>query len=488
MPLVLGVDSSTQATKVELRDVGTGRLVGAGRAPHPPVRPPRSEQDPEAWWLALRSAVADALGDARSRSGGHRVVGDVSAMSVAGQQHGMIVLGADGEVLRPAKLWNDTESAPDAAWLLDRLGGPAAWAEACGSVPVAAFTITKLSWLHRSEPEVWARLERVLLPHDWLTLRLTGEAVTDRGDASGTGYWSPRAGAYRLDLLGIVDGGRDWASALPRVLGPTEPAGALTPAAAAALGLSADVVVAAGTGDNMAAALGLGLGAGDVVMSIGTSGTVFTTSEHPTADPTGAVAGFADGTGRFLPLVCTLNAARVTDAVARLLDVDQGEFDVLALAAPPGADGLVLVPYLDGERTPDRPDASGSLLGLRSDVRREAFARAAVEGVVCGLLEGLDALVAAGAEGGGRLLLVGGGARSAAYRRVVADLAGRPVTVPAGDEHVAGGSCVQAAAALTGADPRTVARSWTGAPDLVVEPGEGVDTAGVRAAYAEAHG
>ncbi len=335
---------------------------------------------------------------------------------MAGQQHGLVALDANGQVLRPAKLWNDTESAPDARWLVDQLeGGASAWAEACGSVPLAAFTVSKLSWLHRCEPAVWAHLAHVVLPHDWLTYRLTGERVTDRGDASGTGYWSPTAGGYRWDLLAIVDGDRDWADAVPRVLGPHDCAGALTSAAADALGLDAggEIVVAAGTGDNMAAALGIGLRPADVALSLGTSGTVYAVSDAPTSDPTGAVAGFADATGRFLPLVCTLNATGVTDAVARLLGVDHERLDELAAAAPPGADGVTVLPYFAGERTPNRPDATGVVAGLRTDVSREQFARAAFEGVVCGLLDGLDALTSAGVPTeDGRLLLVGGGARS----------------------------------------------------------------------------
>ncbi len=343
----------------------------------------------------------------------------MAAIAVAGQQHGMVALDADREVVRPAKLWNDTESAADAAWLLDQLdGGAAAWAAACGSVPVAAFTITKLSWLHRKEPASWERLAHVVLPHDWLTFRLTDRLVTDRGDASGTGYWSPATGAYRFDLLGIVDADRDWSTVVPEVLGPFDRAGEWRGA-----------VVAPGTGDNMAAALGVGLRPGDVAVSIGTSGTVYTMSEGPTADDTGAVAGFADATGRFLPLVCTLNATKVTEAVRRLLGVDHAAFDELVLEAPPGARGLTLLPYLDGERTPNRPDATGVLGGLRADVDRADLARASVEGVICGLLDGLDAL-AAFAPCDGRLVVVGGGARSAGYRRVLADLTGRAVVVP----------------------------------------------------------
>jgi xylulokinase len=462
VPLVAGVDSSTSATKVEVRDLDSGRVVGRGAAPHPATQPPRSEQEPAAWWSAFESAHAEAGAPA------------LAAISVAGQQHGMVPLDEQRHVIRPAKLWNDTESAPDAAWLIDQLpGGRQAWADACGSVPVASFTITKLSWLHRSEPEAWSRLAHVVLPHDWLTFKLTGRLVTDRGDASGTGYWSAATGSYRPDLLAIVDRERDWSAVVPAVLGPGEVAGEWSGAA-----------VAAGTGDNMAGALGVGLRTRDVVVSIGTSGTVYAVSDEPTADPTGIVAGFADATGRHLPLVCTLNATKVTEAVRRLLGVTHEEFDELALRAAPGSGGLTLLPYLDGERTPDRPKATGVLAGVRSDVSREHFARAAAEGVVCGLLDGLDAL-SAFAPTDGRLFLVGGGARSRAFRQVLADLSGRAVLVPHDQEQVATGACVQAAAMASGAEPADVADNWSLDAGALVEPGPGARAAAdVRAAYA----
>jgi xylulokinase len=459
---VAGVDSSTSATKVEVRDLDSGEVVGRGSAPHPPTQPPRSEQEPTAWWVAFEAAWEQAGAPA------------VAGVSVAGQQHGMVVLDASGDVVRPAKLWNDTESAPDAAELIERLpGGRKGWATACGLVPVASFTITKVAWLRRREPEAFARLARVLLPHDWLTFRLTGRMVTDRGDASGTGYWSAHREAYCFELLGLVDADRDWAEAVPVVLGPGDVAGEWQGAA-----------VGPGTGDNMAGALGVGLRSGDVAISIGTSGTVYSVSEQPAADPSGYVAGFADASGRYLPLVCTLNAAKVTDATARLLGVGLDELDALALAADPGAGGLTLLPYLDGERTPDRPGATGVLGGMRSDVGREQLARAAFEGVVCGLLDGLDALTEF-APADGRLILVGGGARSRAYRQVLADLSGRPVLVPHAEEQVATGACVQAAAVVSGADPHEIADRWgLGAGDIV-EPGPAASAApDVRAAYA----
>jgi xylulokinase len=283
-----------------------------------------------------------------------------------------------------------------------------------------------------------------------LTYRLCGERVTDRGDASGTGYWSPAEARYRTDLLEIVDGDTDWASALPRVAGPAE-----------AVGDWQGAVVAPGTGDNMAAALGLGLRPGDVAVSIGTSGTVFAVSDSPTADASGSVAGFADATGRYLPLVCTLNATKVTGAVARLLDVDHAGFDALALAAPAGANGVTVLPYFDGERTPNLPDATGSISGLRSEVRREDIARAAVEGVVAGLLVGVEALRGVGVSADdGRLFVAGGGARSRAYVEILETMAGREVTVPPSQELVARGACVQAAAVLAQRPIEEVSAAW----------------------------
>ena len=452
MVLVAGVDSSTQSCKVVVADAETGRIVRSGRAPHPDG----TEADPADWWRALQAAIADAGG-----------LDGVAALGVAGQQHGMVCLDEDGRVVRPALLWNDTRSAGAARDLIAELGGPEAWAKAVGSVPVASFTVTKLRWLARHEPDNAARAATVCLPHDYLTWRLTGRMVTDRGDASGTGYWSPAENAYRPELLRAAFG-RDLA--LPQVLGPAEVAGR-TPEG---------VVVSAGTGDNMAAALGLGLAEGDVVVSLGTSGTVFAVSAEPAADPGGAVAGFADATGRYLPLVCTLNAARVLDAAAALLGVDHDELSRLALSAPPGADGLVLVPYLEGERTPDRPEATGSLHGLRLSTSTPAhLARAAVEGMLCGLADGLDALTAQGIRVD-RVLLIGGASRSEAVRRIAPSVLGRPATVPPAGEYVAEGAAVQAAWALSG-DPEPPRWRRPGTAHYEADP-----VPAIRERYAEA--
>lgn len=463
MPFVAGVDSSTQSTKVEIRDLDSGEIVASSSSPHPAVTPPTSEQDPQRWVAAFEEAWASAGSP------------DVAGISIAGQQHGMVALDADDRAIHPAKLWNDTESAPDAAWLRAQLAsgdddGSHAWATAVGSVPVAAYTATKLSWLHRTHPDVWAKLARVLLPHDYLTFRLTGRYATDRGDASGTGYWSPATDAYRWDILDLIDSSIDWTTVVPTVLGPLD-----------AAGLWNGVPVAAGTGDNMAAALGLGLRAGDAALSIGTSGTAFTVAEAPTGDPSGAVSGFADATGRFLPLVCTSNAAKVLDTFARLLGVDHAEFDRMALSAD-RAQRPVLLPYLDGERTPNRPDAHGVLAGLRSDVTREEIARAAVDGVACGLVDALDALRRS-APVSGRVVLTGGGAGSQALRSVIAGLVDVPVVVATVAQAVATGAAVQAAALVDGTDHRTVQQRWglDGADAAVVEPRPSGD---LRARYA----
>lgn len=420
--LVLGVDSSTQSTKAVLVRADDGTVVDELRASHPDG----TEVDPRRWLDALSATTADLL----RRAG---------AVSVAGQQHGLVALDDRGEPARPALLWNDVRSAAAATELVEEMGGAQACADAVGSVLVASFTVTKLRWLRDHEPAHAQSVHQVVLPHDYLTWHLSGRhdaPVTDRGDASGTGYFSPREGVWRHDLAANALG-HD--VVLPRVAAPAEVVSRADGAA-----------VACGTGDNMAAALGLGLDEGDVAVSIGTSGVASVVSRTPTADPSGLVSGFADATGRFLPLVCTLNASRVLDLTARLLGVDHDGLSRLALDADPGAGGLTLLPYLDGERTPNRPDSSGTLHGLTSTTTREQLARAAVEGLLCSLADAVDHLADATGTPVRRVLLVGGGARSEAVRRIAPALLGVPVLVPAESEYVARGAARQAAWALAG--------------------------------------
>ena len=422
MTLVAGVDCSTQATKVLVCDSDSGELVREGRAAHPDA----TEVDPEVWWAAWQEASAGLLDD-------------VAAISVGGQQHGMVLVDDDGRAVRPALLWNDKRSAAAAEALTEELGGPKAWAEATGLVPVASFTVTKLRWTAEHEPENADRASAVLLPHDYLTHRLRGgrgEATTDRGDGSGTGYWSATEG-YRDDLVRLAFGR---SLGTPRVAGPAEIVGE-TPDG---------VCLAAGTGDNMAAALGLGLLPGDVAISLGTSGTVFTVTDSQTHDPTGIVAGFADASGQFLPLVCTLNAARVLHAAVTMAGTDLTDLDRLALSVPDSG-GLVMLPFLDGERTPPLPDARGLLHGLtRQTATPGHLVRAAVDGLLCGLADAVGALEATGVTPR-RIVLIGGGSKSRAVQRLAAGMFGVPVLVPEAAEYVALGAARQAAWALSGA-------------------------------------
>jgi xylulokinase len=424
---VAGIDSSTQSCKVLVCDADSGEVIREGRAPHPDG----TEIDPAAWESAAARAIAAAAG-----------LDDVAAVSVGAQQHGMVCLDDGGRVVRPALLWNDTRSADAAAALVADLGGPRAWANAVGVVPLAAITVSKLRWLAEFEPDNADRTGAVCLPHDWLTWRLRGhlevtELTTDRSDASGTGYYDAVNNAYRSDLLELAMRGRR--PLLPAVQGPTQ-----------AIASSGPSAFGPGLGDNAAAALGLCADEGDVIVSVGTSGVVSTVASAPTHDDGGFVAGFADGTGRYLPLVCTLNAARVLDAAARMLRVDLDELSRLALSAPVGSEGLVLVPYLEGERTPNRPDAAGALHGLRvSNSTAANLARAAVEGLLCALADGIDHLTTLGVVAR-RVLLIGGGARSRALREMAPTVFGMPVLAPSPAEYVALGAARQAAWVVSG--------------------------------------
>ena len=427
--LVLGIDSSTQSTKAVLVDAESGEVVAQASAPHPVG----TSVDPRAWLDAFDAATDGLLPRA-------------SALAVGGQQHGMVALDSSGEPVHDAILWNDTRSAPQAADLIDELGGTQACADAIGSVLVASFTSTKLRWLRDNEPDAAERTHEVLLPHDYVSRHVSGgDAFTDRGDASGTGYFSTADDAWRPDLAESAIG---HAISLPRIVAPS----------AVAATTASGLVLGAGTGDNMAAALALDLGPGDVVVSIGTSGVASAISETRIADGSGSVTGFADATGRFLPMATTLNAARILDLQCTLLGVDHDELGRLALAAPSGANGLTISPYYGGERTPNRPDATGTWSGLTASTSREDVARAAFESLLCSLADAVDLLTGMTGEPARRILMVGGAAVNPAVHALAPAIFGAPVTVPAAGEYVALGAARQAAWALSGsAEPPT----WT---------------------------
>ncbi|MEU3830229.1 xylulokinase [Streptomyces sp. NPDC029080] len=445
-PLVVGVDTSTQSTKALVVDAATGQVVAAGQAPHTVTTGAGRESDPRQWWDALCAALRQCGEAAR----------EAAAVSIGGQQHGLVTLDEHGEPVRPALLWNDVRSARQARRLVAELGGPKAWAERTGSVPGASFTAAKWAWLAEHEPDAVRATRAVRLPHDYLTERLTGQGTTDRSDVSGTGWWASGTEAYDEETLAHI--GLDPAL-LPRVARSGEVVGTVRDNHE--LPFSKGTLVAPGAGDNAAAALGLGLRPGTPVLSLGTSGTVYAVSERRPADPTGTVAGFADARGDWLPLACTLNCTLAVDRVAALLGLDRE-------AVEPGGH-VTLLPYLDGERTPNLPHASGVLHGLRHDTTAGQLLQAAYDGAVHALLGALDLVLDEDADRATPLLLIGGGARGTAWQQTVRRLSGRPVRIPEAGELVALGAAAQAAGVLTGEDPAAVARRWNTAAGTVLE-------------------
>lgn len=440
MTLVAGVDSSTQSCKVSVRDLATGASIREGRASHPRA----TIVDPEVWWEALLAAVRDAGG-----------LEDVSAISVSGQQHTPVFLDASGGTASPSPLWNDTGSHRQMVDLNRELGREE-WIRRTGLPLTLSDTVTKVRWLRDTDPDGARRTSAVAVVHDWLTWRLRGygpgtggidHLTTDRSEASGTGYWSGETNHYCMDLFEHAFRGP---AVLPRVLHPLDRAGHT---AAGIPGIPAGIPIGVGSGDNAAAALALDVREGDAVLSLGTSGVVYTRSPRPVHDYSGFVCSYADANGEHLPLAATLNAARNLELGATLLGCTYAEFSDLALQAPPGADGLTVLPYFQGERTPDLPHVRGSLHGASlSNFTRAHFARAVIEGTLAGQLLLLDALRACEVSVR-RLLLIGGGAQSAAVQKILTEVVLVPVVLPAPEEYVAKGAAIQAVATLSGSFP-----------------------------------
>lgn len=455
----LGIDCGTQSTKAVLVDAETGHACGVAAAPHRlDLRPDgTSEQDPLDWVDAAVTAVRTVLAEVRPA--------EVRGIGVSGQQHGLVALDAAGSPVRPAKLWNDTTSGPECGLLTDALGGHEASIAATGNRFLTGYTAPKLLWLRRHERDRYAAATRFCLPHDFLNLWLTGAFVTEPGDASGTAYFDVRQRRYADVVLEVIDPDRDWAAALPPVADSLGMIGELTPASAERLGLAGAIPVTAGGGDNMCAALGVGaIDEGPLVVSLGTSGTAFGRRDEPAVDPLGEVSAFCDSAGGWLPLGCVLNCAGVVDWARSL--AGGTSLDAALAASPPGADGLTLLPYLVGERTPDLPRASGTLSGLRLDHDGNDIVRAAAEGVTFGIVFALEALERTGTRAE-RLLLVGGGGRSDAWAQLVADATRMPVERPAVAEAAATGAAAQARWVIDGARPSLARpeRSWEPATD-----------------------
>ena len=449
--MYLGIDCGTQGTKALLTDEN-GTALGRGYAPHALIEHESGarEQQP-AWWVdALRISVHHALA--------HQHNPAIRALGVSGQQHGLVVLDEHLRVIRPAKLWNDTETAPQNQQLIDLLGGKQAWFERFGVVPLTGYTVSKLLWLKQNEPENFARIRHILLPHEYLNFFLTGRMTAEFGDASGTAFFDPRTRQWSRDILDAIDGGTGQLfAALPPLLSVDEPVGTLLPEVAADLGLPMTCLVSTGGGDNMMGAIGTGnVREGVVTLSLGTSSTVYSFHNAPVLDETGNVAPFCSSSGGWLPLVCTMNATNVVTQTLHTLGRTVEDIESALATTPPGANGLVFVPFLNGERTPDLPNARGTLLGISpNNFTPDNLIRAAIEGVSFGILNGLD-LIQHGAPVD-RMLAIGGGSRSAAWRQLLADASGASVDVPIEDEAGCLGAVIQAMylASRTAGQPET---------------------------------
>lgn len=418
--LVLGVDLSTQSVKTEVRAVKSFKSCGISWSPLPHASAPNAEQHPHDWWDALVSS----MGKLREKGVDTK---RIRALAVAGQCHGLVALDDAKKVIRPAQLWNNTLGAPYIAELIERFG-PRRWAEECGTVPPPAFTISKLCWLVHNEPESFSRLSMILMPHDYLNYRITGHFVTDRSEASGTGYYNSVANEWALDLLEDAFGPvKPWSELLPRVAEPEAVAGTVTTEAADILGLEAGIPVAPGGGDQHLAAVGLGIKPGDVCFSLGTSGVVFTVSDVPVADPTAMIDGVASVTGGWQPLVCTQNLTQVINLSAQLMGVAVEEIGDMALRADRSMERPVFAPFLGGERSPNYPTARGIIEGIKYGLTREDLALTIVEGILLGLVRGLEELKIQGIDVSGRVVAIGGAASSLGIRQILADLIRRPI-------------------------------------------------------------
>lgn len=468
--LVAGVDSSTQSCKVEIREQQTGRLISTGVSPHEPTFPPKSEQNPEQWWQAFVRAFEKATASDEVDKN------LIEGIAVTAQCHGLVTLDDDLQVVRPAKLWNDTQSAPQSDDLIEKYGRDY-WINEVGSVISSSFTVTKVAWLKDNEPENLAKVKKICLPHDFLTLRLSDRLVTDRAGATCTGYYSIQEGAWIYDILSEIDDSKDWSQALPEVLGPETAAANISESAAKELGLSGDVVIGPGTGDQMAAGIGLGIREGDFVFSIGTSAVVFTVSSKPVHDQTGMINTIADASGRFMPEMVGMNGTKITDWAATIMNCSLEELGELALSAQIDDESAVMAAFFDGERTPDLPYATGIIAGLNSMTDRNRFARCIFDGVLLPLVRNYKLLKNVVEKSDGRMILTGGASKSSAYQQILADLLQKDVYILDVDQSSARGACVQAAAVAGKTTVSDIVELWQPEVVKVVSPRKVLDLA-----------
>jgi xylulokinase len=439
MSIYIGIDSGTQSVKAVALDLESRHVVAEARAPHTlisglPVG--HMEQQPQEWADAMDRVIMEVAQQIDR--------GRVRGIGVSGQQHGFVPLDAQGNVIRPAKLWCDTSTAPECALITKKLGGPKATIRKMGNLVLPGFTAPKILWLKRHEPANYRRLRHVLLPHDFLNFHLTGNYFMEYGDASGTALMDVRKRTWSKDVVNAID--KNLLEWLPQLSGSDQAAGTLRPQIAEKYGFSTDVVVSAGGGDNMMGAIGTGnVAAGVVTASFGTSGTIYAYANKPVVDPQGEIAAFCSSTGGWLPLLCTMNVTTVTEQIRALFGYDHAALEAAVSSAPAGANGLMLLPYFAGERTPNVPEGSGVWLGLNQNtVNRAHMARSAMEGVTMGMNYGLRRLADLGVKPK-EIRVTGGGAKSSAWRQIMADVFGVPVVGMVEDEGAALGGALQAA-------------------------------------------
>src|SRR6266446_6656819 len=438
--LLLGIDSGTQSTKVLVVDAKDGKVIASAAQEYdliPNLGPGAKEQHPHTWREATASGIRRALRQARA------VAPEVKAIGVSGQQHGFVPLDTDGEVIRPAKLWCDTSTAAECDEITERLGGMKKAIRAVGNAVLPGYTAPKILWLKKHEPKNYQRLATVLLPHDYLNFWLTGEKVMEYGDASGTALLEVRKRKWSSEVLAAID--PELAGKLPPLIRSDKPAGKLQASTAKLLDLNPGVLVSAGGGDNMMGAIGTGnTRAGVITASFGTSGTIYACAEKPVIDPQGEIAAFCDSTNRWLPLLCTMNVTVATELVRHDFAMNVKTFDATVARAKPGADGLILLPYLEGERTPNVPDGTGVFCGVTPKTfAAEHFARAAMEGVTLGMNYGLRRLEELGVKPK-QIRATGGGANSKVWRQIMADIFNTQVVTLKVSEGAAYGAALQA--------------------------------------------
>jgi len=438
--LLVGIDSGTQSTKALVVDARNGKVLGSASEAYdliPNLPAGAKEQHPATWQQAASKAIRKALKQAGAKSG------EVKAIGVSGQQHGFVPLDAKGEVIRPAKLWCDTSTSAECAEIMESVGGFKATVREIGNAVLPGFTASKILWLKKREPKNFARLATVLLPHDYLNFWLTGEKTMEYGDASGTALLDVRKRKWSKAILKAID--PELEGKLPPLISSDQPAGRLQSSTARELGLAEGVFVSAGGGDNMMGAIGTGnTKPGAVTASFGTSGTIYACAGKPVVDPKGEIAAFCDSTNQWLPLLCTMNVTVATEMVRRDFKLDHAEFNSVAAKAPAGCDGLVLLPYLEGERTPNVPDGTGVFFGVtaRTFTARH-FARAAMEGVTLGMNYGLRRLSELGVTPT-QIRATGGGAKSRLWRQIMADVFNAEVVTLKVSEGAAYGAALQA--------------------------------------------